>query len=235
LAAFGAMIVVACGTDTIELLPLSAGSSVGSGAGTHSGNAGAGANLNAGNAGTSGGMAPGGAGSGGMAGFFPNGGRGGCSGFSCAGSSGGGGLSGNSGGSSGGNGDNPACADNDLPFCMPSPCTDNSDCRPPFRCNTRLSLCLNGCNSSMDCLLERHVCDPTTNTCVACFEDAQCVDDGSPKTRACEYSTGHCVECNERVPCLQGTCINLQCIECVNDQDCGAGRICDKVRGRCED
>lgn len=230
-AAFGVAVAVACGPSTIDLLPPSAGSPAGGGLG--GGGLGGGGLGGAGDGGLAGGERGGKGGGGGVglvapvggvAGSLPSGGHAGCTGFGCGGSL-------DEGGSAGAP-DNP-CADN-APWCMS--CVDDDDCHPPSSiCNLRLSLCLTSCATSADCVREGHVCDPTTNTCVACFDDQQCLDDGNPVTRACETRVGLCVECNQRVACPPGLrCFNLQCVECTSDKDCEPGRHCDEIRGHCE-
>lgn len=230
LAALGALVAVACGTDTIELLPLNSGGSGSSGGGTGGrlGGGSGGADSTASGAGAGGVVTPaggggtGGAGNGGTAGAFSNGGKGGgygCFGSACGGFSGAGG------------GSYSPCPDPTPPWC--TPCSSNDDCREPERCNLRVGLCLPGCTTTTDCTNEGHVCDPTYKTCGPCFNDDQCAERGNPKRRACELSLGgRCVECNERVACTQGVCSLNQCVECRNDSDC-MGRPCDEIHGRC--
>jgi|SRR6478609_2302485 len=219
LAALGAVVVVACGTDYIELLPLSAGSAMANGGaggqefggrgGTQpsplSGSAGSAVAGSSGGAG--GNLADGGSADvdGGTAGAITNGGRsgsgsgyggfGGCGGYGC------GGFGGNQ----------PQCSENDLRFC--AQCDDKLGCRAPYRCNERIQLCLPACESAEQCRPAR-VCDPTFKTCGPCFSDDQCATQGRPDLRACELTTGRCVECNERVACMDPeVCSLAQCVK----------------------
>jgi len=212
LAALGAVVAVACGTDYIELLPLSAGSSSVSGGfgGQEIGGrggmpsvAGTAGNLTAGASSGSGGDTNEG-GEGAMGGFAPSGGRGyggfaGCAGFGCGGFGGSGGAP------------QGQCSENDLRWC--APCDDQLGCRAPYRCNERIQLCLPSCESAEQCRPAR-VCDPTFKTCGPCFSDEQCATQGRPDLRACELTSGRCVECNDRVPCADPeVCAVAQCVK----------------------
>lgn len=235
LAASVGLVAAACGTDTIDLLPLSAGASsaeAGSGnggqtLGGHGPTGHGGKEFTAGSAGASGGRSGMGgrpsvsAGDGGSAGSFQNGGKGGgyCAGFACGGTTSG----------AGGSVD-PRCPDPNpnSPWC--TSCQGSTDCPPQFSCNGYIGFCRPTCMSGLECPNDG-VCDAMYSTCIACFDDDQCAAEGNPKRRACEF--GRCVECNEHVDCPRGSCHSLQCLICNDDKDCTGGRRCDKTQGRC--
>jgi len=232
LAASISLVAVACGTDTLDLLPRGAlAGMAGAGSGGQPLAGTGGVEITAGNAGAAsgsqsgmGGLLNGGAGDGGNGGSFQNGGKGGgygCVGFTCGGS--------NAGGGGGSGGTDPRCPEPGSPWC--TPCNDSDDCPPQFSCSS-FSYCRPTCTSSWECPKDG-VCDETYGTCGPCFSDPQCAAEGIPKRNACEIVLGRCVECNERVDCMRGNCVSLQCVICDDDKDCMGGKRCDRGLGKC--
>ena len=76
------------------------------------------------------------------------------------------------------------------------------------------------------------VCDPASNTCVACLTHAQCGGD----TPACDTSTKTCVACVADEQCGLGVCnpANNTCVGCLASSDCsGDSPVCDTFAKAC--
>jgi hypothetical protein len=211
---------VACGTNTMDLLPLGVGGgtssgAVGTGGGggselmTTGGNA-AGGGTGGTSAGTGGDAASGSSGAP-SAGGGATSGDGGCGGVGCGGDAGGQG------------GDSGECTDR---FC---PCGPQGQCSMPWRCNERLGLCLPECDGPWECP-EGFLCEEST--CAACTEDTQCERYGPFLRTVCV--NGRCEECAAPSDCPLDSpiCFGRRCVECVTNDDC-VGGLCNKW-GRCE-
>jgi len=105
-------------------------------------------------------------------------------------------------------------------------CLADSDCTN----STMGPVCSNSnmcveCESDMQC--PNGVCDELTNICFECLLDADCTDSSAP---ICSDSNT-CVECLFNSDCTNSDepiCSNSTCVECVVDNDCGAG-ICQST------
>jgi len=95
------------------------------------------------------------------------------------------------------------------------------------------------CGSDEDCE-NGWVCDPASNVCVQCYEDAHCHKDGY----VCIDNA--CVElapCDEDTPCPPGLICDFElgvCVECLTDDDCEDGYecndgFCEKKKPYCDD
>ncbi|MDF3071991.1 MAG: hypothetical protein K0R38_7592, partial [Polyangiaceae bacterium] len=209
-----AALVVACGTDTIDLLPAGVGGSV-SGA-TAGGSA-------AGTAMTSGGGGSGGSGAGfggGASGSGGVGGASGCSGLGCGGF-------GSNDGFAGEGGEGGECKDFEI-FC---PCGPQGRCGVGTKCNERLGRCTQQCDYPFECGGDGFLCEE--HSCAICTDDQQCEQYGSFGRRECV--DGRCEECAESSDCPDESpmCVGRRCIQCLTNEDCPS-RICNKARGRCE-
>jgi hypothetical protein len=243
LAAAGACVALACGTDTIDLLPERvserAGSSSG-GASAGQDGAGAGSATDMGGSTTQAGSnaEAGGGKSGGAAGSAS------CSGGPC------GGNNSNTGGFDNGGGFGNGCPFGGCQSCFNNnqcpdwlhcserfgnvcvECDDEVGCRPDQRCNLSIGRCAQVCEHNDECS-EGRVCDPTLKACVFCTVDQQCLSDQNENTRRCV--AGYCFECIEPSDCPKGPreiCANWRCVECASDEDCGFDQHCDA--GNCK-
>jgi hypothetical protein len=243
-AALGAAMALACGSDVIDLLPPAsglsggagtAGSPVQAGMDTEGGKAGSDAMPQAGSAGSGGTSAGGGSGGVSVGGFA------GCSsGFNCGGFNDG--FGGGFGCINGPGGCISCSNDDECPLgkhcshflgniCVQ--CADKGQCRQGYTCDRLVGRCGKSCESTIDCD-EGHVCDMAQGTCVSCFDNRDCEQDPDPDTRFCVAR--RCVECMVPGDCIvpgRPVCAAFQCVECAGDDDCG-GRHCDIGRGQCE-
>ncbi len=99
------------------------------------------------------------------------------------------------------------CGNNGL-FCKQQACVtcEQAGCEDGEFCVQAKQRCIpNGCNQNSDCKGRNNgnFCDPTTSTCVMCFEAA------------------HCIDASKGVICKQNTCH-----PCEKDADCPAQQIC---------
>lgn len=94
----------------------------------------------------------------------------------------------------------------------------------------------NACTTDQDCGFGGGFtvfCEPTTHTCVECYEDPQCRGPG----RICDEANGNVC----RSSCASGGCRGGQvcdpatdaCVECLSATDCGAGEVCDLSNRSC--
>ena len=77
------------------------------------------------------------------------------------------------------------------------------------------------CNGA--CAGEKPVCDPMTDTCVACLAQADC--NTVPGRPACDLSTNACVECTDNPDCkdsAKALCDKTaeRCVACLQQSDC---------------
>lgn len=208
-----AALVVACGTDTIDLLPAGVGGSV---SGATGGGGAAGTAMTSGG----GGGGSGGSGAGVGGGASGNGGVGGasgCSGLGCGGF----------GSNDGFGGEGGECKDFEV-FC---PCGPEGRCGIDTKCNERLGLCTRKCDYPFECGGDGFLCEE--HSCAICNDDQQCEQYGSFGRRECV--DGRCEECEESSDCPDESpmCVGRRCIQCLTNEDC-LSRVCNKPRGRCE-
>jgi hypothetical protein len=223
LAACLALIVLACGSETIDLLQdRSAGGASTSSAGQS--NAGSGV---AGSAGQAGAAASGAGGAAGSA-------------DAAAGGSDVGGVVSFGGYFNGcpyGIGCQPCGFDGDCPdrqrcskkFGVCVECDEPGACRLGFRCNVSTGRCAPACERSDDCF-DGKVCDEGLGACVQCSSDTQCEDDQISSTHRCYL--GQCVECTQQSDCHdpeRATCApnQLRCVECLFDEQCPFDQRCE--------
>jgi len=239
LAGLAALLAVACGADTISLLPPMPGGSAGAGA--VAGNATAGQMPSAGSDNASGGSS---SGAGGNAGSV-NGGsnaQGGsiCSGLGCGGVV-----------SIGGNIAGPPCF-NGFDNC--TPCSPQGQCPNGQQCDPGRDRCV-WCLGDRDCGDKEPHCDRATGRCApGCDVEQRCVDG-----RVCDTAWDVCVQCVTRDDCAsrfpdvfchqhrcvecevsddcegpgQRYCLGYRCIECLSDHDCPNNEFCNND-GRCQ-
>jgi hypothetical protein len=234
-----ATLALACGTDTIELLPPrgEAGGPPAGGSAT-SGAPGEGASGST-NAGMSGSAAAGAAGSGGSGGSFAGGGTdmGGCSGLACGGF-----------GNFTGAGGDGSCDD----FHEGCPCGPQDRCDFGLTCNTQLGTCLRSCinGRALTCGTDELLC--RDSICQPCGSDPECVRFGAPGRERCvkgrcqECATtndcygpdrcvdNRCIQCMDSNDCVAptGQCFEKHCVECAKDEDCPSGK-CEDFTWRC--
>ncbi|MFW6368991.1 MAG: PPC domain-containing protein [Myxococcota bacterium] len=106
-------------------------------------------------------------------------------------------------------------------FCVQGLCRTGEDVIP----------CANDaqCPEGEYCHPERLVCEED----LGCFDDSRCPEDHycNLATNRCERT---CTEENAEEVCPEGfRCEGGRCVECVVDEDCGAGLTCDPEAGRC--
>ncbi len=104
-------------------------------------------------------------------------------------------------------------------------------------CNLTRGVCVE-CNVHTDCAgnADRTQCDPDTNLCVACVDNAPCVAPNG----VCDTANNVCVRCNSNDQCegATGQC-NLSdhtCVACLNDGQCTgvAQSRCNLVTHTCD-
>jgi hypothetical protein len=251
LAALASVVAVACGSDTIDLLPPVADAIGGGGAS----NAGTRADVGGGIMGGAGSIIP--VAAAGNAGSFA--GRGGTPGGSGqAGRNGSGDCTG-PGCDSGGNtsfggtfnfpceltGTCTTCLkDSQCPtdrYCVHNiclECSNDKQCKPGYSCDRLIGHCSPSCQNSLECR-DGRVCDPTQGACVTCTpngDECPSPDGNDPEARICYFR--RCVECTGDQDCTQGArpyCVENRCIECLRDEDCGGGNMrCDRGSGHCQ-
>lgn len=208
-----AAVVVACGTDTIELLPtqpVGVGGSASGAGGTASSPAAGAPNGGSPEVAGASGATLGGSASGSGGAF------GGCSGFGCGGFGSGGGFG----------GDGGECKE--FEFC---PCGPQDRCGPGTKCNLRLGWCTPECDNPLECPGEGSLCED--HSCGTCTEDDQCEKYGGFGRRVCVNQ--RCEECEGPSDCPEDEpmCVGRRCIQCMKDEDCPSG-VCNEPRGRCE-
>ncbi len=106
-------------------------------------------------------------------------------------------------------------------FCVQGLCRSGDEVTP----------CANDaeCPAGRYCNMDRLVCEED----LGCFDDSRC-----PEDYYCNTGTGRCERsCTEETAeelCPEGfICHGGRCVECVEDDDCGAGLTCDPDAGRC--
>ena len=65
------------------------------------------------------------------------------------------------------------------------------------------------CSAELPCALPTLHCDLQTGACVGCLEDSDCAAQGKP------------------------VCVDNQCVDCSDDDECGQGKVCDPASDRC--
>ncbi len=106
-------------------------------------------------------------------------------------------------------------------FCVQGLCVDGGEVDP---CTHDAE-----CPTGRYCNMDRLVCEED----LGCFDDARC-----PEGYYCNLATNSCERsCTEETAeevCPEGfICHGGRCVECVEDEDCGAGLTCDPEAGRC--
>lgn len=104
-----------------------------------------------------------------------------------------------------------------------SPCARSSQCTGSERCDARVGFCvpnLGGCDRCMDyeelcCLANEEACDPETKRCRA-------------------VSSNECTVATQADDCRPSErCVDGRCVQCVTDEECGPGTICNQATGSC--
>jgi hypothetical protein len=109
-----------------------------------------------------------------------------------------------------------------------TPCVDDSQCRGGEICSA--GECRPSCDALNPCTGPLLVCDPATNSCVACLGPVDC-----SATESC--IANECVpQCTLGAPCADGQRCDTttgECVEseCASDEDCTGGNTCRA--GRC--
>lgn len=127
--------------------------------------------------------------------------------------------------------------------CVAVECVADSQCDTGEVCDPQTNKCVAAegfCDADSDCA-QGEKCDLDANVCV---EVAGCTDATCPQGTFCNEPTGECWECGSDDDCREGeddetaecnltthTCVESRC---QSDADCGAGEICDRVSGACE-
>lgn len=118
-------------------------------------------------------------------------------------------------------------------LCQAPGCMSDADCGlESMRCVS--GLCVLACEDAHDCPEDR-ICDPDTGTCqpVRCDDSGECGQWGwYPKegTLACTYDP-----CRLEPGKVPGVCgLAETCIDCVVDEDCSEGQVCN-LHGECRD
>jgi hypothetical protein len=252
-AGLAALTALACGSDTISLLPVpsASGGSAGQAATAGSSNGGeatpsAGRNNDGGSRNGSGAGRGGNGNVGGnvdQAGALSFGGSL-CNGQSCAGGfNGAGNPSGFGGGTCVAGIDNctPCGPNGQCPMdmrCGTSKqtknrcvwCVEDADCDHGMSCDIATGRCAPPCRSSEDCQADR-ICDMASGVCVQCASSNDC-ERTRPDLPVCHAH--RCYECEFADDCTGpglGFCIGYRCIECFTKEDCG-GRFCEDNRCR---
>jgi hypothetical protein len=134
-------------------------------------------------------------------------------------------------------------------------CLEQGHCDSPTpQCNTARkecvqcvdsSACINGqvcsnANRCVDCVddstcAQGSHCDPATNKCVACVDSSQCT---SVENSRCNVVTHQCATCNDHSQCEAPFSVcdvprGGKCVQCVNDETCPQGSVCDVANGTC--
>ncbi|MEW5855450.1 MAG: Ig-like domain-containing protein, partial [Myxococcota bacterium] len=95
-----------------------------------------------------------------------------------------------------------------------------------------------GCVSNNDCSAALPICNPATHTCVECLENSQCPAEAPLCGRLSHQCTPACTsdaECNAPTPvCAPAGNIRAgECVECVNDDTCFFGEVCNPADDTC--
>jgi uncharacterized repeat protein (TIGR01451 family) len=131
-------------------------------------------------------------------------------------------------------------------------CTQDSDCGGPMSgtvCDTSTNMCGpgcrgvggNGCPTGLDCTSTT----AAIGQCVQCVQDSDC---GGPMSgTVCDASTNMCGPgcrgtggngCPTGLECTSTNAMIGQCVECIQDSDCGgpmSARVCDGATHMCAD
>lgn len=240
-----AFTALACGADTISLLPPLTGGTAGMAASAGSRSVSDGGDDD--NDGHGGSESPGdaGRGGGGAAGTSPNGGVPSFGGVFCNGCGGLGNASGSL--AFGGNTcvpgyDNctPCGPNGQCPMdqqCAPELgnvcvwCQDRDDyCGKDARCDVLTGRCAPACANGELCF-DGKICDKAQGVCLQCASDHDC--DRIRPDMICHQH--RCVECEVSDDCTgrgRRYCVGYRCYECIENHECPEGKSCDG--GRCE-
>lgn len=108
-------------------------------------------------------------------------------------------------------------------------CSTTHPCAAPLVCDS-LGECTE-CLTDAQCNGSTPACDPATRRCVACRGSLGCT-----LPYVCSPSVPVCVlPCQDSADCpgfIDG-CRSNVCSTCNEDEDCGAGQLCDVPHGRC--
>ncbi|MDY7232341.1 outer membrane exchange protein TraA family protein [Hyalangium sp. s54d21] len=112
-----------------------------------------------------------------------------------------------------------------------APCDTSRVCGPscsPCGASTPNCINVNGTFTCVECTVDGQCpngrCDPSTNTCKGCNDDADC-----PQTGRCDTATNTCQGCNDDTDCpADQVCDvpNATCVECNRDEDCPPDEVC---------
>lgn len=102
-------------------------------------------------------------------------------------------------------------------------CTIPSNCSGDERCDTKAGFCVpnkGGCDR----------CSQYPELC--CMANEEACD---PETKRCRPVTGvRCTPATEATDCTPGQrCVNNRCVQCVTNDDCGPGTVCNTATGTC--
>jgi Cys-rich repeat protein len=124
--------------------------------------------------------------------------------------------------------------------CEDTGCTDDSQCAAPTRCDREMRRCI-GCRSNADCSNEGGLCRTSDGACVECLTNRECASDfGASRCGA----DGKCAPCSNDDDCsLVGnglnTCLlltggNNRCVQCITNDECANGAVCNTDIGAYE-
>jgi hypothetical protein len=131
--------------------------------------------------------------------------------------------------------DDPDCPDRlhcSQQFGVCVECDETAGCRQGFRCNVSTGRCAPSCESSDDCANGK-VCDQELGACVQCSTDEQCENDQWSSTHRC--ALGWCVECTQASDCNdqeRPICApsELRCVQCLFNEQCPFNQRCELNR-----
>ena len=108
------------------------------------------------------------------------------------------------------------------------------DCPSGSSCDSATQRCLRSCLEELDCTLEDHDCDERRGVCLQCDDDAECL--GSEGGSYCASDGTGCVQCRLDSQCGAGAVCDLlrgRCVACRDTRDCAPGSFCDPIAYRC--
>src|SRR5512133_1829422 len=97
------------------------------------------------------------------------------------------------------------------------------------------------CDTNAQCNAPMPICDPSVSprVCVACIVDENCgaidsgkVCSGRACAPGCRGAGGN--HCPSGQLCSSNSTAIGQCVECLSDSDCGAGKVCDPASNTCK-